>query len=187
MPYSSLIFDDEIEQIIKFLQPKRILDIGAGAGKYGETIKRISEGINTTALEIEKEYIKKFKLKEKYSRVLNISADELIHPEYYNDNFDLVIMGDVIEHMKKSVGVDLINFLVYRSKWIILKFPLKYIQNSVDGYESEAHISAWSSEDFRGFDKTKTYSKNGICLVLLKGYLEKKHTLKEIKNIIELK
>jgi len=58
MPYSSFIFDESIVNIIDLLKPDTILDIGAGAGKYGHLIKKISPTIKLTALEIEKDYIK---------------------------------------------------------------------------------------------------------------------------------
>jgi hypothetical protein len=42
--------------------------------------------------------------------------------------YDAVILGDCIEHMRKSVGLDLLNFLVYRSSIIVVKFPVQMIQ-----------------------------------------------------------
>ena len=62
MPYSSSIFDKSIEEIIRLLKPESFLDLGAGAGKYGELVKKINSSIKLTAVEIEKDYIKNFKL-----------------------------------------------------------------------------------------------------------------------------
>src|SRR5437870_5018807 len=84
--------------------------------------------------------------------------------------FDAVMIGDCIEHMRKSVGVDLLNFLVYRSKIIIVKFPLQMIQTSWQDHKSEAHISIWSEHDFRGMDYLFS-ERNFICLALVRGYL----------------
>lgn len=48
MPYSSFIFDNAIAEIIKIIKPKVVLDLGAGAGKYGSMVKEeIKEFIRT--------------------------------------------------------------------------------------------------------------------------------------------
>ena len=108
----------------------------------------------------------------------------LISPEFYKCEFEVVMMGDVIEHLKKSEGIDLLNFLVYRSRWIIIQFPHKFRQNSIDDHISEAHISVWSEEDFHGFDRTKIYKKGSQRLVVLRGYLEADISIKQIENIV---
>ena len=83
------------------------------------------------------------------------------------------------EHLKKSEGVDLLNFLVYRTRWIIIEFPYHYLQNSVDGYYSEAHMSVWDKSDFRLFE-SKFYKKKSQRLVIIKGYLENKISLDKV-------
>jgi len=184
MPYSSFIFDKSIEDILRLLKPTTILDIGAGAGKYGGLAKKINPSVKSIAIEIEEDYIKKFNLSSIYNEVWNISAIDLINPKYYDSTFEVVMIGDIIEHLKKSDGIDLINFLVYRCRWIIIEFPHHYIQNSVDGYQSEAHISAWSESDFGSFEKTALYAKDTQRLVVIRGYLEDKISIKEVESLI---
>lgn len=184
MPYSSSIFDKSIEQILRLLKPKTILDLGAGAGKYGELAKKINPPIRSIAIEIENNYIKKFNLSSIYNEIWNISATDLINPKYYDSSFDVIIIGDVIEHLRKSNGIDLLNFLIYRCRWIIIKFPHRYLQNSVDGYQSEAHISVWTKNDFNSFEKTELYEKDTQRLIVLRGYLENKVSIVEIESLI---
>jgi len=184
MPYSSFIFDRSIEEIIRLLKPKTLLDLGAGAGKYGELAKKISSSIKLTAVEIEKDYIKNFKLPSVYDEVWNISATDLINPKYYDLSFDVIMIGDIIEHLKKSDGIDLLNFLIYRCRWIIVEFPYRYLQNSVDGYQSEAHISAWTKDDFSSFEATKLSEKNTQRLIVLRGYLENEVSVTEIESLL---
>lgn len=184
MPYSSFIFDKSIEEIIRLLKPESFLDLGAGAGKYGELAKRINSSIKLTAVEIEKDYIINFKLPSIYNEVWNISAIDLINPKYYDSTFDVIMIGDIIEHLKKSDGIDLLNFLIYRCRWIILEFPYRYLQNSVDGYHSEAHISVWAKDDFVSFDRTKLYAKDTQRLILLRGYLENNISVADLESLI---
>ena len=77
-----------------------------------------------------------------------------------DSTYDLVIIGDCIEHMKKSEGIDLLNFLVYRSKYILIHYPNEYIQGTVDDHIHEAHISIWHESDFQAFDYK--FIKNGF-------------------------
>lgn len=185
MPYSSEIFDGEIKEIIKKINSTNFLDLGAGAGKYGELVKAIVPQAKTIAVEIESDYIERFSLGKIYDEVWNMSVLNLISPEYYDKAFDLVMVGDIIEHLKKSDGTDLVNYLVYRSKWIIIEFPHHYLQNAVDGYDSEAHISVWGESDFINFDSTKLYKKEGQRLVVIKGYLDDEASIMDIEPILK--
>jgi len=185
VPFSSAEFDLLIVSFLRVVQPKTFLDIGAGAGKYGDMIQAIDPDVDSVAVELEEDYIEKFGLISKYKKVLAFSAINLITPTYFEMTFDVVILGDVIEHMRKSEGIDLLNFLIYRSRWIVVVFPHGYIQNAVDGYHAEAHISAWSESDFQGFERTKLYSKGGQRLVIIRGYIEQQLDVSDVELVIE--
>lgn len=172
MPYSSNLLDNDIIKIIKKLNPKVVYDIGAGAGKYGSMVRdHIGKVVKTVAIEIDPEYIKRFELKKIYTKILCISAADLINSSFYDNDFGLVIIGDCIEHLKKSEGIDLLNFLIYRSSWIMIQYPIKYLQNTFDGKSQEAHISVWGNVDFASFDIVKKVTIGNQELVLIKGYL----------------
>ncbi len=185
MPYSSFIFDDAIAQVIKLVNPKVFLDLGAGAGKYGSIVRKIDHSINIIAIEIEKDYLERFNLHSIYDEIWNVPIINLMLPEYYNIHFDVVMAGDVLEHLKKSEGIDILNFLIYRSRWIIVEFPHRYLQNAVDGYTSEAHISVWTEDDFSAFEKTQMYMKDTQHLIILRGYLEDNASIKQIERILQ--
>jgi hypothetical protein len=112
---------------------------------------------------------------------MDIPAINLIRPEYFDSCFDVVMAGDILEHLKKSEGIDLLNFLIYRSRWIIVEFPHRYLQNAVDSYSSEAHISVWADNDFLSFERTRMYAKDTQRLIVLRGYLEKAIPVEKIE------
>ena len=160
MPYTSFIFDNAIAEIIKLVRPKNFLDLGAGAGKYGLMVKEINPAIEAVAVEIQKDYIEKFGLRSIYNQVWNVSVIDIIQPKYFDSIFDVVMVGDILEHLKKSESIDLLNFLIYRCRWIIIEFPHMYLQNIVDNYPSEAHISVWAERDFSSFEHSRMYAKD---------------------------
>lgn len=185
MPYSSFVFNGAIMEIIKLVQPKTFLDLGAGAGKYGSIVKEIDQSIETTAVEIEKDYIEKFNLRSIYNQVWNISIAKIVQPEYFDLIFDVIMIGDTLEHLKKSDGINLLNFLIYRCRWIIVEFPHRYLQNAVDGYTSEAHISVWAENDFSLFERTRMCAKDTQRLIILRGYHENNIPVKDIEFILK--
>lgn len=151
MPYSENTFDDLAYALVDRIQIDRFLDIGAGNGKYGKLIKLLHPHSLRTAVEIERDYIERFALDTVYGEVLHMDATHLIEARL-EDTYDLAILGDCLEHMRKSVGVDLLSFLVYRVRYALIIFPERYLQGPWLGYRSEAHISSWSAHDFAGFD-----------------------------------
>jgi hypothetical protein len=168
MPFSATDFDAEIELYFRLTQHDCVLDIGAGEGKYGTMLRRVRPTIKLCAIETDASYVEEYKLRDIYDEIRVMDAEDLL--DDLDHSFDAVIIGDCIEHMRKSAGVDLLNFLVYRTKLIAVKFPLQMRQDSWEGHKSEAHLSVWSEHDFRGMDVLFT-QRNYMCLALVRGYL----------------
>jgi phospholipid N-methyltransferase len=163
MPYSSHWFDPEMTEIIRSMQPISILDIGAGAGKYGRIAKEVAPQCHTVAVEMDTEWVNSFGLRSFYNEVFNEPAEKFVY-EHLDSNFDIAIFGDVIEHMKKSVGLDLLNALSYNSKNIFVLFPYDFRQGAYRGHQSERHISRWGEKDFVGFQH-KFYRKEKMGMI----------------------
>lgn len=171
MPYSSGKFDKEISEYIKKRQYKKYLDIGAGAGKYGKIIRNIIQGAYIEAIEGEKSYIDRFNLNSIYDKVYPDLVENFFdkYPKYTTD---MAIIGDCIEHLKKSDGINLINELAYRTKEFIVVFPSRWVQWDIDGVLLEIHRSVWSEKDFYNFDYIfKSKKDPEINMVIVKGYL----------------
>lgn len=175
MPYSDCRFDLVVEEFIKKHKFSNFLDIGSGAGKYGKIIRNIFPDANIVGIEAEKSYIKEFKLKDIYTKIHHEYIERFIdkNPDFQTE---MVIIGDCLEHLKKSAGIDLINFLVYRAKYILIIYPTKCIQYSWRGHHTEAHMSIWNNKDFAGFGH-KIIKKDFMNFVVLKGYIGDPETI----------
>jgi 16S rRNA A1518/A1519 N6-dimethyltransferase RsmA/KsgA/DIM1 with predicted DNA glycosylase/AP lyase activity len=115
MPTSVKVFDSYVDKLVGILRPTTVLDIGPGEGKYSHIVRNRAKTdgfqVKLTAIEIDNDYVGQFNLKDLYDTVIVDDAINIIkNPRI---RFSLVIIGDCIEHMKKSAGIDLLNFLIY--------------------------------------------------------------------------
>ncbi|MFL5296279.1 MAG: class I SAM-dependent methyltransferase [Phenylobacterium sp.] len=176
MPTSAMVFDQHIAALIARMQPASVLDIGPGAGKYGMIVKALREhGIkidSLAAVEIDESYIEQFKLNDIYD-VVQLGDASMLPDVGPDAEWDLVILGDVLEHFRKSRGVDLIDYLFYRTKYIVLVVPIDYIQGAWEGHHAEAHISTWYPADFARYKASCFSATSGsgseIQLILING------------------
>jgi SAM-dependent methyltransferase len=176
MPFSLPVFDAAVKALIARMAPASVLDIGPGAGKYGRMVNALrKEGVKVerlAALEIDPGYIARFELASIYDEVRCGDAARLADARS-DETFDLVILGDVLEHLKKSDGIDLVDFLYYRVKYLLLVIPIDYIQGAWEGHAHEAHISTWYPSDFARYKATfveaELADQPSICLVMVNG------------------
>lgn len=151
MPFSSCTFDNILTDHVCRLAPKTILDIGAGAGKHAQIIKQVYN-CQIDAVEPTKEYIKEYDLESLYTNVYNNDINGYIKNHSQN-RYDLVIFGDVLEHLYKSEVIDYLDYFLYRSKWIIIIWPTNLLQD--DEYNNnyyEIHKSNFYLKDLDQFD-----------------------------------
>ena len=163
------IFDNVVEQLVGWTTPARALDVGAGAGKYGRLLQRAAPACERVALEVHAPYVERFALHEIYQRVEVGDAANWwrANPE---EAFDLVILGDCLQNLPKSEGLDLLNAMVYRSAWVVAVLPEFIVQGIVDGADSSVHRSVWSERDLHWHDLWAWDNARAMTLALLRGY-----------------
>jgi 2-polyprenyl-3-methyl-5-hydroxy-6-metoxy-1,4-benzoquinol methylase len=142
------------------LQPKSILDIGCGSGAKGvlfreyadiwngrydkSMFKTVIDGVEIFGAYVTPlhDYI--------YDSVLVDDVRELL----FTRNYDLIYLGDVIEHMCYEDGVEVIEKLKSVCNYSIIVSTPVIMSNQVDmnGNEYERHIRQWGSDDFPGWD-----------------------------------
>mgnify|MGYP000885540790 FL=1 len=169
MAGSSMALDKNVKDFLSKIEFEKVIDIGCGSGKYGRMVKELRPDCKLVGIEKDESYIEEFSLNNVYDSIYDFDAHKLIRNADFKT--DICIMGDVIEHMPKSQGIDFINYMIYRCKWLIIKYPIRFIQGAVGGHASESHISTWSKHDFEGFDIEEWAEDVPIVLVILKGYL----------------
>jgi hypothetical protein len=156
MPVSASVFDNVIKKMIQLCDPDTVLDIGPGAGKYGKMLLAIEaerkRSIRKLCVEIDNEkVIQRFDLRNLYDDIINEDAARLAK-RYPALTGDLAIAGDVIEHLTKSEGVDLIEYLQYRFKHIFLVIPVDWVSFEYQDHTYESHIAIWRPDDIARFN-----------------------------------
>jgi len=174
--YSFPTYNAAVQALIGILQPATVLDVGAGAGKYAHLVKAVAPGAHLTALEVGEESIRRHNLGEVYDVVLQETANSMIERQPLA-MFDVAILGDVIEHMRKSEGQDFLNWLIYRTGYVIVVTPEAMPMNRDPWYEG--HNSVWTERDFHWCDNWACHQMEHSQLFVLRGYQKHPVTMRE--------
>lgn len=98
MPGSVRENDEDVLNFVEQNKIERVLDIGAGKGTYGMMLGGWVDAID--AVEVWEPYVDEYELNEIYDSV-NIVDVRTLNTNFYR-GYDLVIFGDVLEHMSEE-------------------------------------------------------------------------------------
>jgi Glycosyl transferase family 2 len=156
-------------ELIMRINPRTVLDVGPGVGTYGSIIRKRLEVDRLDAVEIWAPYIEQYWLKDIYDNV--IVADV----RYWHDfEYDLIILGDVLEHLALDDAVVLWKNLSKQAGAVHLSIPIvHYSQGPAEGNPYETHIVAdWSTssvlEHLDGIQEYREFGTAGVFLALFR-------------------
>lgn len=164
MPTSVYYQITPLVEIILAVQPRSILDIGAGTGKYGLLAREYldiwgqANGLydkslwqhRIDAIEIFEQYITPV-YKYVYDEIFVGDAVEIV-PEI-SRYYDLVLLVDIIEHIDKERGKQLLRMLRRKSQALLISVPRKTgLQKALFNNPYEIHRSQWKKSDFLEID-----------------------------------
>lgn len=160
MPTSHLNQLNEILELLKRTNPRSVLDVGVGFGKYGLLAREY--------LDIRSE---RFDKKDWQARIDGIEAFEdyltPIHEYIYDEVFvgnalevlpklaikyDLIFLIDVLEHFELEDGMRVLDACQERGRNTIISTPRTvHRQGSILGNVYETHRCQWKERDFDRF------------------------------------
>ncbi len=129
---------------------KTVVDIGPGSGTYIKLIREDAQccvDAKWIGIEIWPTYITEFNLESRYNQIINADARTVDWAELAPD---VVIAGDVLEHMTKQDAVSLVDRILAVAKTLIVSIPIRYMPQDEHAYENphEAHIKDdWSHDE----------------------------------------
>ena len=86
------------------------------------------------------------------------ALDVLSHPEVFETDYEAIYLLDVIEHMEKEEGFEVIALASDRAKkQVVIYTPTGFMEQTHDewglgGEEWQTHKSGWMPEEFAGWD-----------------------------------
>jgi hypothetical protein len=193
-------------ELVRKLDPKSILDIGVGFGRWGILFRefleiwehsrydgnwdRILDGV-----EIYPGYIKDYH-NHFYSNIFLESA--LTYLTTTDNRYDLIHFGDVIEHMTKDEGERVIELALDKAEYVLINIPIgkHWKQDAPGDNPNEAHKSIWYNNDFTKYKHYRIKSFSDLALREFSVVLISKHKIKYdnrfgrfffIKNVLKHK
>jgi predicted TPR repeat methyltransferase len=148
MPYSSAEGKAAALAWYEEIRPRAVVDIGAGAGTYAHAVRAHSAWKGRwTAIEAWEPYVEQFGLNGLYDGV--VVADVCRLPASFY-RVDLVIAGDVLEHMPRADAVRLLDRVRMYAGHLIVSVPVLHLdQGAVYGNPYETHVDHWTAEEMR--------------------------------------
>ena len=153
--------------------PQTVLDVGAGSGTWAALLRADLVPSSWTAVEIHEPYVARFKLNDWYDNV--VVGDVRLLVDDVDLAADLVILGDVLEHMPALDAVTLLRRLAPLARHLLVSLPVRvWEQGAVDGNEHEAHVHHWDDPSVRdvllfGHDLIASQVGPDVGVYLLRG------------------
>lgn len=143
MPYSAWEGKDWLQECIVNNSPASVLDIGVGEGTYALLLRPKLRRAHFTGIEIFEPYVEMFNLRKLYDRLIIADARDIEWPKA-----DVVIMGDVIEHMVYDDAVKLWDKARHAArKAVFVSLPIvDFPQGPEFGNDHECHLHTWTHE-----------------------------------------
>lgn len=144
-------FADSFAPIVKMLvdaQPAAVLDIGPGWGKYGLACREYLQHL--VALEAVEVPEGRLPTQDVIYDVVHESDARKIGSDVFA-GFDVVLLVDVIEHMTREEGFELLAAVRATGPHVILATPKLFFHQHDERNPYEDHVSHWEWTDFERF------------------------------------
>lgn len=152
MPTSSSENKEIVLEWKQAIKPKVVVDIGIGEGTYAKLARDFENNDEIwLGIEIFYPYVLQFDLEKFYHKII-ISDVRYVDLSLVHEKPDLVIIGDVLEHMKKDEAKDVLVRLVEWAKNVIISVPLVHFEQGEHfGNPFETHIDHWGNIEMKEF------------------------------------
>lgn len=141
-------FIDSVPPIVQLMieeNPSTICDVGPGWGKYGLLAREFLPNLKRLdAVEVQQG--RGFLQDAIYDDITVDDARNL--PASFWGEYQLVLLIDVIEHMSKQEGNDLLGAMLSAGADVIVSTPKVWMEQHDDKNPYEEHVSFWTWQDF---------------------------------------
>ena len=180
---SSSQFDNCMRQLVGLVKPDRILELGCGHGKFGNLLKQA--GLAPSLLVTVQKIFSQTDVQE----IRSIGYHEIIDAdimEYFrtgfDEQYDMIVALDVIEHFLLSDIMSIINFALYRADYVLLVWPSAHPQGASTSI-FDRHRASFEIRDLSDRFDIVFYAQTGFAqmhvvhryhVALLRGFMNVK-------------
>jgi 2-polyprenyl-3-methyl-5-hydroxy-6-metoxy-1,4-benzoquinol methylase len=150
MPHSARENNADIEEWVAEHGIQTVLDVGAGSGTYYHLLNHLVTSMD--AVEVWAPYVEEFGLRYLYRSVFTEDVRTIgPNPTWEWDRYDLIIFGDVLEHMTKNEAAAVWKWAHHVARYGIISVPkVHWPQDAENGNPHEAHdVEHLLPEDIR--------------------------------------
>lgn len=144
--------------VIRTINPQKVLDIGVGFGRWGYLSREVLDVWNGNVhsdkwlIQIDGVEIFETNIEDHQKHIYsNIYVEDgFDYIQRFDGRYDLIILGDVLEHFNKDRAFELLKNCRQKSEYILINLPVgrNWKQCELYGNEYERHLSSWSIKDF---------------------------------------
>ena len=190
----------QITKIVSYvmeINPRSILEIGVGFGKYGLLCREYLEywkGSIDWQLPIKKNWVRRIDGIEAFEAYINDHHKYIYNNLYIGDaineidridfKYDLILLIDVLEHFSYDDGISLLMKCLKKSKNILISVPKDIgLQSDLNDNEYEIHRFQYLKKHFRALGVDYAFSSGGSSsLIVLLGDSAKKYHKQKLTN-----
>ena len=123
-----------------FPKGSKCLDVGCCEGFWFDML---SDWFDMDGIEVWRPNVQKYLLYDKYTNLFVKNITEFNYPR----NYDVVIFGDILEHLEVEEAQKVLETAQLHSKEVIVAVPFLYPQGEKDGNKYEIHKQADLTEE----------------------------------------
>jgi hypothetical protein len=165
MPGSVRENDTDLREFVLKHSIRTVLDVGPGRGTYSKVLRGLMLTID--AVEIWRPYIRRYDLPRQYRKVIH---GDIRDEPIYGGEYDLVIFGDVLEHMTRLEALDCWQRARLAARYVMMSVPIiHYPQRASHGNPYEEHVQEHLTpdiirDDYGPFVEDWTYEVTGTFI-----------------------
>lgn len=162
MPHSARENDEDVRRFVIDHDIDRVLDVGAGSGTYAHLL---GEFCHLDAIEVWQPYVEEYRLEDLYQNICVADVLWCVGMEA-REKWDLVIFGDVLEHMSQEGALMVWNWAHTIARWGLISAPIvPFPQGTEHGNPYEAHVQEQMDlTAFGPFDVQHNYLVTGTFI-----------------------
>lgn len=134
---------------LRMIMPYRAVDVGPGAGFYGELIHLVSPRCFVIGVEAHEPYVSEWDLDKKYDKlIIGDIVEEIATDEIFGD---LIVFGDVLEHLNREDIPIVLDASIQKFKYVLVNSPYGFTRQDHE-ISWEIHRSPIGPETFYKYD-----------------------------------